>query len=564
MSRATVERLYAAFAQLDAETMAACYAPDASSTTKPSRCAAARRSAACGPCSAMAVKAKGRDVWKIETRDITERTGALGGHLPILGHRAFGAQHHRCRVRVRQRRPDHAPPRPLRFLALGTPGLGAPGLLLGWSPFCAPRCARRRPRTWTVSSQRARPPDRAGAPRPQRRRTARAVRGARGLAGRGAARVAGAQSSVASRTIAATWALDADAALQAARDSEARWQRGQARALDGVTGDGQGKHRHARHARSAGHRATVLTPAAADAPPARAWRGRCGDRVQDHDAPTYGMLSSGPVEFPQAVAQPLGPSKNPGGSQRRAAAACAAGYGPLHLGTDIGGSIRCRRLVGVFGLKPSGAASDPSAVHRPRGRPPHTQRAGCRHGDGCVSLPDARDTTSLPYQDIAWTSSIAAVAAWRGAVARRRLGAGHPIPRFSPRSMRRHAFEGAGAIVEPLAPLHHPRDGRRHGCLLAHARLARDFDPAGQRQARVLPYHPQLGRGWRRAQGAQVFRGYSQMAHCAMPPLRLPSASISCSAGQPGSCPYPAEFASPLKRPGASVRAHRLSRCPST
>jgi aspartyl-tRNA(Asn)/glutamyl-tRNA(Gln) amidotransferase subunit A len=34
--------------------------------------------------------------------------------------------------------------------------------------------------------------------------------------------------------IAATWALDADAALQAARESEDRWQRGQARALDGV------------------------------------------------------------------------------------------------------------------------------------------------------------------------------------------------------------------------------------------------------------------------------------------------------------------------------------------
>ena len=46
--------------------------------------------------------------------------------------------------------------------------------------------------------------------------------------------------------------------------------------------------------------------------------------------------------------------KTPGGSSSGAGAAAAAGYGPLHLGTDIGGSVRLPAgWCGVFGLKPS-------------------------------------------------------------------------------------------------------------------------------------------------------------------------------------------------------------------
>ena len=74
---------------------------------------------------------------------------------------------------------------------------------------------------------------------------------------------------------------------------------------------------------------------------------------QDHDARLRHAVL-GPVELSPAVAQPLGLEQNPGGSSAGAGAAAAAGYGPLHVGTDIGGSVRLPAgWCGVFGLKPS-------------------------------------------------------------------------------------------------------------------------------------------------------------------------------------------------------------------
>jgi aspartyl-tRNA(Asn)/glutamyl-tRNA(Gln) amidotransferase subunit A len=56
--------------------------------------------------------------------------------------------------------------------------------------------------------------------------------------------------------------------------------------------------------------------------------------------PDYAMLSSGISSFHPLTRNPWDLSKNPGGSSSGTAAAGAAGYGPLHVGTDIGGSIR--------------------------------------------------------------------------------------------------------------------------------------------------------------------------------------------------------------------------------
>jgi aspartyl-tRNA(Asn)/glutamyl-tRNA(Gln) amidotransferase subunit A len=47
-------------------------------------------------------------------------------------------------------------------------------------------------------------------------------------------------------------------------------------------------------------------------------------------------------------------NRNPSGSSSGAGAAAAAGYAPLHLGTDIGGSVRLPAThCGIFALKPS-------------------------------------------------------------------------------------------------------------------------------------------------------------------------------------------------------------------
>jgi amidase len=51
---------------------------------------------------------------------------------------------------------------------------------------------------------------------------------------------------------------------------------------------------------------------------------------------------------------PWNPARTPGGSSGGAAAALAAGFTPLELGSDIGGSIRCpAHFCGVYGHKPS-------------------------------------------------------------------------------------------------------------------------------------------------------------------------------------------------------------------
>src|SRR6188508_3708803 len=70
--------------------------------------------------------------------------------------------------------------------------------------------------------------------------------------------------------------------------------------------------------------------------------------------PDYGMLSSGLSSFHALARNPWDLTRNPGGSSAGAGAAAAAGYGPLHLGTDIGGSVRLPACWnGIFTLKPS-------------------------------------------------------------------------------------------------------------------------------------------------------------------------------------------------------------------
>ncbi len=103
-----------------------------------------------------------------------------------------------------------------------------------------------------------------------------------------------------------------------------------------------------------GTAATVLVPAPEDAPPAARLREAGAVFVAKTTMPDYGMLSSGLSSFHALARNPWDLSKNPGGSSAGAGAAAAAGYGPLHVGTDIGGSIRLPAAwCGVFGLKPS-------------------------------------------------------------------------------------------------------------------------------------------------------------------------------------------------------------------
>lgn len=95
-------------------------------------------------------------------------------------------------------------------------------------------------------------------------------------------------------------------------------------------------------------------PATVDAPAAARLREAGAVVIGKTTVPDYAMLSSGLSSLYGITRNPWRLDLNPGGSSSGAAAAAAAGYGPLHVGTDIGGSIRLPAgWCGIVGFKPS-------------------------------------------------------------------------------------------------------------------------------------------------------------------------------------------------------------------
>ncbi|CVI63624.1 amidase (plasmid) [Agrobacterium leguminum] len=203
----------------------------------------------------------------------------------------------------------------------------------------------------------------------------------------------------------AMWALDHDAARAAARQSEARWMKGVAvGALDGVPITIKDNIATRGAPTPLGTAAVPLVPAAEDGPSAARTREAGAVLVGKTTMPDYGMLSSGLSTFHKLARNPWNLETNPGGSSAGAGAAAAIGYGPLHLGSDIGGSVRLPAgWCGVVGFKPSfgRVPVDPPYIGRVVGPMTRTV-ADAALLMSVISLPDGRDTMSLPYQEIAW------------------------------------------------------------------------------------------------------------------------------------------------------------------
>ncbi len=266
--------------------------------------------------------------------------------------------------------------------------------------------------------------------------------------------------------LAATWALDAEAARAAARASQTRWQRGEALSpLDGVPLTLKENIATRGTPVPLGTAATELQPAAADAPPAARLREAGAVLVTKTTMPDYGMLSSGLSSFHRLARNPWNPALNPGGSSAGAGAAAAAGYGPLHLGTDIGGSIRLPAgWCGVVGFKPSNGRVPIQPPYLGRVAGPMTRTVADTAAMMAVLArpdPQARDTTSLPFADLPWHSVAGTppehlrglrVGLWTDAGWGLALDAG--VAAAVREAARR--FEAAGAIVEPVAPFARP------------------------------------------------------------------------------------------------------------
>ena len=259
----------------------------------------------------------------------------------------------------------------------------------------------------------------------------------------------------------ATYALDADAALAMARASEERWRAGRPIEVRGVCIDGVPvtiKENIATRGVPVplGTAATRLVPAAHDAPPAARLREAGAVFLAKTTMPEFGMLSSGLSSFHPLTRNPWNTAMNPGGSSAGAGAAAAAGYGPLHIGTDIGGSVRLPAAwCGLAGLKPSlgGVPIDPPYMGRCAGPMTRTV-ADAALMMAVLAQPDARDHMSLPPADIDWMDLDALDL--RGLRLGLWLDAGCGLP-ADPHVMQAvedaaRLFEEAGAIVEPVRP----------------------------------------------------------------------------------------------------------------
>ena len=355
----------------------------------------------------------------------------------------------------------------------------------------------------------------------------------------------------------AMWGFDPEGALAMARAAEARWQRGQPlSALDGVPVTIKENIATRGVALPLGTAASELVPAAEDAPVAARLREAGCVFLGKTTMPDYGMLSSGLSSFHQLARNPWNLALNPGGSSAGAGAAAAAGYGPLHVGTDIGGSIRLpASWCGIFGLKPSNGRVPIKPPYIGRVAGPMTRTVtDAALMMSVLSRPDWRDATSLPLQDIDWL-------ALDGDVKGLRLGllldAGWGLPTDPEvraciaEAARR--FEAAGAIVEPLAPFTKPEVPAG---IDQFWRMRSWLDMSAlpeERRARVLPFIRDWVAPAAGMDAPTLFRGFSRIAElrdaavAASQPFDFVLSPVSPVAS------FPAEWAMPSNDPARAM-----------
>src|SRR6516164_9150684 len=256
--------------------------------------------------------------------------------------------------------------------------------------------------------------------------------------------------------IKALYAFDPEGARKAAKASTERWQKDEAAGcLDGVPVTIKDNVATKGVPKPLGTASEPQTPQPVDAPPAARLREAGAILFAKTTMPDYGMLSSGLSSFHSLARNPWDLSKNPGGSSAGAAAAAAAGYGPLHLGTDIGGSVRLPAgWCGIFGLKPSlgRIPIDPPYIGRVAG-PLTRSVADAALMMQIVSRSDERDHMSLPPQAIDWTDLDREVKGLKlGLMLEAGVGlAVEPEVRAVVEEAAKR-FEAAGARVEPMKP----------------------------------------------------------------------------------------------------------------
>ena len=353
--------------------------------------------------------------------------------------------------------------------------------------------------------------------------------------------------------IKALYAFDPDGARATAKASTERWQKGEPMGpLDGVPVTIKDNIATKGVPVPLGAASVKQVPAIADAPPAARLREAGAVIFSKTTMPDYGMLSSGLSSFHALARNPWDVSKNPGGSSSGAGAAGAAGYGPLHLGTDIGGSVRLPACwCGLVGLKPSlgRIPIDPPYVGRVAG--PMTRTVDdTALMMSVLSKPDRRDGMSLPPDSINWKAL---------EKPSRKLRIGLMLDPGVGQALEKDvrdvavkaakAFEEAGAVVTevPAVMSREILDGLDN---FWRARMWDDLSkltPA--ERGKALPYIVDWAQAGAKLSGVDVIRGFN-----ATITIRAAVAKLFCDLDyviSPVSpvVNFPAEFASPVNDP---------------
>lgn len=205
--------------------------------------------------------------------------------------------------------------------------------------------------------------------------------------------------------ICSLYAFKPEESLKLAEESTVRWRNGNVLGvLDGVPVSLKELIATEGDPVPQGTAASDKSPALEDAPTAARLKENGAIIFAKTTCPDYGMLSSGLSTFHHLSRNPWDLTQNPGGSSAGAAAAGAAGLGTLHIGTDIGGSVRLPAgWTGLFGFKPTLGRIPIFPYYTGRCAGPMTRTV-----DDTVmvmpiiSQPDYRDATAINYQKLDW------------------------------------------------------------------------------------------------------------------------------------------------------------------
>src|SRR6202165_1051766 len=313
--------------------------------------------------------------------------------------------------------------------------------------------------------------------------------------------------------IKALYAFDPEGARATAKASTERWHKGEPTGqLDGVPVTIKDNIATKGVPVPLGAATTRLVPSTVDAPPPARLREAGAVIFSKTTMPDYGMLSSGLSSFHPLTRNPWDLSKNPGGSSAGAGAAAAAGYGPLHLGTDSGGSVRLPACwCGLVGLKPSlgRIPIDPSYVGRVAGPMTRTVDDAALMMS-VLSRPDRRDGMSLPPDNINWKALDKPVRKLRIGLMLD-LGVGQALEQdvreVAVKAAK--AFESAGAVVTEVDSVltREMLDGLDN---FWRARMWDDLSRlAPAERAKALPYILKWAEGGAKLSGVDVVRGFN-------------------------------------------------------